>query len=113
MKFNSVPEIARDYFEGRNGCEVIGGVMSPVHDAYGKPGLLPAEHRRNMVKISLETSDWIRLSEWESMDRTEWTPTRISLQYHEVNARNSKKNKSSNWICYNFLINSNLFLSLV
>lgn len=37
-----------------------------------------------MVKILLQTSDWIRLSDWECNEQTEWTRTRSSLQYHQV-----------------------------
>lgn len=55
-------EIARDDFHEREGFEVIGGVMSPVHDMYRKPELAVGKHRCAMVKISLQTSDWIRLS---------------------------------------------------
>ena len=36
-----------------------------------------------MVKIALRTSDWIRLSDWETQ-REEWTRTRLTLQYHQV-----------------------------
>lgn len=77
-------EIARDHFRGKHKYEVIGGVISPVHDLYSKAGLVTAHHRCTMVKLSLETSDWIRLSDWEAMDQEDWTRTRVSLQYHQV-----------------------------
>lgn len=37
-----------------------------------------------MAKLALQTSDWIRLSDWECIDQEEWTRTRVSLQYHQV-----------------------------
>lgn len=79
-----VLEIARDDFRERDGAEVIGGIISPVHDMYRKPDLAGGLHRCAMVKISLQSSDWIRLSDWECSEQTDWTRTRISLQYHQV-----------------------------
>lgn len=77
-------EIARDDFRERDEYEVIGGVISPVHDSYQKPDLALGKHRCAMIKISLQSSDWIRLSDWECSEQTDWTRTRISLQYHQV-----------------------------
>lgn len=79
-------EIARDEFQEKSGYEVIGGIISPVHDSYRKPDLVTGHHRCAMVKISLQTSDWIRLSDWECNEQTDWTRTRMSLQYHQVRA---------------------------
>lgn len=76
-------EIARDYFEQIGSASVVGGIISPVHDSYGKNGLVSATHRCNMIKIGLQSSDWIRLSEWETQQE-EWTRTRLTLQYHQV-----------------------------
>lgn len=75
-------EIARDYFEQIGSASVVGGIISPVHDSYGKNGLVSASHRCNMIKIGLQSSDWIRLSEWETQQE-EWTRTRLTLQYHQ------------------------------
>ena len=63
--------------------QVIGGIISPVHDAYKKNGLVSAKHRLSMSKIALQTSDWIRLSDWETQQE-QWTRTRLTLQYHQV-----------------------------
>lgn len=76
-------EIARDHYRERRKYEVIGGIISPVHDAYNKSGLSAAKHRCAMIQISLRTSEWIRLSDWECNEQTEWTRTKISLQYHQ------------------------------
>lgn len=35
-----------------------------------------------MLKLSLQTSNWIRLSEWETQQEG-WTRTRNTLQYHQ------------------------------
>lgn len=77
-------EVARDAFHENAEYEVVGGIISPVHDAYRKPDLVTGVHRCAMVKISLQSSDWIRLSDWECNEQTEWTRTRFSLQYHQV-----------------------------
>lgn len=77
-------EVARDAFHENDKYEVVGGIISPVHDSYRKPDLVGGVHRCAMVKISLQSSDWIRLSDWECNEQTEWTRTRLSLQYHQV-----------------------------
>lgn len=64
------------------GTEVVGGIVSPVHDAYGKKGLIPQTHRISMLKLALQTSNWIRISEWETQQE-DWTRTRNVLQYHQ------------------------------
>lgn len=57
--------------------------MSPVHDAYGKKDLVHCSHRIEMLKIALETSEWIKLSDWECRQEN-WTRTRQTLQFHQV-----------------------------
>lgn len=92
--FIALTEIARDHFRSKRKYEVIGGVISPVHDLYPKNGLVAAHHRCEMVKISLRTSDWIRLSEWECIDQDEWTLTRYSLQHHQVRCETAIEKES-------------------
>ncbi|XP_055598344.1 nicotinamide/nicotinic acid mononucleotide adenylyltransferase 3-like [Uranotaenia lowii] len=75
-------EIAKDHFHQMGIGQVIGGIVSPVHDSYGKKGLVSATHRSTMIKIALQSSDWIRLSDWETQQE-EWTRTRLTLQYHQ------------------------------
>lgn len=75
-------ELARDYFHSLGTYQVIGGVISPVHDGYGKKELISSSHRCALVKLSLKDSDWIYLSDWECSQET-WTPTRKILQYHQ------------------------------
>lgn len=78
----ALTEIARDHFRHMGSHNVIGGIMSPVSDAYKKNGLVSSVHRCNMIRLGLQSSDWIRLSDWEAR-QDGWTRTRKSLQYHQ------------------------------
>lgn len=62
---------------------VIGGIVSPVHEAYGKKELIPGTYRCEMLKLALKSSDWIQISDWECSQET-WSRTRRVLQYHQV-----------------------------
>ncbi|XP_076759726.1 nicotinamide mononucleotide adenylyltransferase isoform X1 [Xylocopa sonorina] len=75
-------EIARDHLHRMGTHIVVGGVISPVHDAYAKKELASSTHRCAMLRLALQNSDWIRLSTWETRQNG-WTKTRISLQYHQ------------------------------
>lgn len=48
------------------GYDVLGGYMSPVNDAYHKPGLLPAQHRVAMCQLAAAESDLIMVDTWEA-----------------------------------------------
>lgn len=61
---------------------MIGGIVSPVHDAYGKKGLVSQTHRLAMLKISLQSSSWVKISDWECQQEA-WTRTRATLQHHQ------------------------------
>lgn len=82
MKQISFLEIAKDHFQELGTHEVIGGIVSPVHDAYGKKNLVPQIHRLAMTKLALESSNWIRTSDWECQQEG-WTRTRTTLQHHQ------------------------------
>ncbi|XP_076650489.1 nicotinamide/nicotinic acid mononucleotide adenylyltransferase 1-like isoform X3 [Halictus rubicundus] len=75
-------EIARDHLHRMGTHIVLGGVISPVHDAYAKKELASATHRCAMLRLALQNSDWIRLSNWETRQNG-WTKTRICLQHHQ------------------------------
>ncbi|XP_072933679.1 nicotinamide/nicotinic acid mononucleotide adenylyltransferase 3 isoform X2 [Epargyreus clarus] len=81
-------EIARDYIHSLGLGTIIGGIVSPVHDAYGKKDLVAAHHRIAMLKLALRTSGWIKVSEWETQ-QSGWTRTRVSLQYHQDTINNN------------------------
>ncbi|CAG7734232.1 unnamed protein product [Allacma fusca] len=76
-------ELARDYLHQLGRYEVIGGVISPVHDAYGKKGLAESKHRLEMVRLAVEDNPWVKLSSWEASQNTIWTRTRKVLEYHQ------------------------------
>ena len=59
-------EDARDAVNAKGNMQVLGGFLSPVHDAYGKKGLLPAYHRVNMLGLACEDSDWLQVEPWEA-----------------------------------------------
>ncbi|KOX80677.1 Nicotinamide mononucleotide adenylyltransferase 1 [Melipona quadrifasciata] len=75
-------EIARDHLHRMGTHVVVGGVISPVHDAYAKKDLAAATHRCAMLRLALQNNDWIYLSTWETRQNG-WTKTRITLQYHQ------------------------------
>ena len=75
-------ERARDHLHNLGTHVVVGGVISPVNDAYGKKDLASGSHRLEMLRLALRDSDWIRLSTWE-MRQQGWTRTRASLQHHQ------------------------------
>uniref|UniRef100_A0A1A9UX10 Nicotinamide-nucleotide adenylyltransferase n=1 Tax=Glossina austeni TaxID=7395 RepID=A0A1A9UX10_GLOAU len=75
-------EIAKDHFEVNGTHKVIGGIVSPTHDGYGKKGLAAAKHRCAMIKLALQSSSWIRLSDWETQ-QDGWSRTKSVLQYHQ------------------------------
>lgn len=72
---------------------VVGGVISPVHDAYAKKELASATHRCSMLRLALQNNDWIRLSTWETRQNC-WTKTRLCLQHHQ-NLLNSMLSNSN------------------
>lgn len=75
-------ELARDSLHKTGRYNVIGGIISPVSDAYGKKDLQPAKHRCAMIRQALKSSNWIRLDTWES-DQTCWSETVKVLRHHK------------------------------
>ena len=45
----------------------VGGIISPVSDAYKKPHLAPAKHRIEICKLAVKESDWVIVDDWEAM----------------------------------------------
>lgn len=74
-------ELARDHMHSTGKYKVLRGIISPVSDSYGKQGLVSAKHRIAMAKLALQTSDWIRVDEWESR-QPDWTETVVTMRYH-------------------------------
>ncbi|XP_062337790.1 nicotinamide/nicotinic acid mononucleotide adenylyltransferase 3 isoform X3 [Osmerus eperlanus] len=74
-------ELARDHLHGTGQYKVVGGIVSPVSDGYGKQGLVLAKHRVAMAKLALQSSDWVSVDDWESQ-QPDWTETVVTLRYH-------------------------------
>lgn len=79
--------MANDYFnctnvEGLN-YKVVGGIMSPVSDAYGKASLISAAHRVEMCRLACEGHPFINVEPWEAF-KSEWTPTLDVLKYFDA-----------------------------
>ncbi|XP_022918289.1 nicotinamide/nicotinic acid mononucleotide adenylyltransferase 3 isoform X2 [Onthophagus taurus] len=85
-------EIARDYLQKMGICEVLFGIISPVHDAYGKKDLAQASHRLAMAKLASESSDWIRVSDWECKQMGH-SRTYLVLKHHQDLINNMINNK--------------------
>ncbi|KZS16725.1 Nicotinamide-nucleotide adenylyltransferase [Daphnia magna] len=75
-------ELAKDFLQ-KNDHEVLGGIISPVHDQYAKKGLVSASQRCSMVKLAIETSNWINISEWETQQEG-WSRTAETLRFHKT-----------------------------
>ncbi|XP_069013153.1 nicotinamide/nicotinic acid mononucleotide adenylyltransferase 3 [Embiotoca jacksoni] len=74
-------ELARDYMHSTGQYRVVGGIVSPVSDGYGKQGLVLAKHRIAMAKLALQSSNWVTVDEWETQ-QPDWTETVVTMRYH-------------------------------
>ncbi|XP_041659245.1 nicotinamide/nicotinic acid mononucleotide adenylyltransferase 3 [Cheilinus undulatus] len=74
-------ELARDHMHSTGRYQVVGGIVSPVSDGYGKQGLVLAKHRIAMAKLALQSSNWVTVDEWESQ-QLDWTETVVTMRYH-------------------------------
>jgi nicotinic acid mononucleotide adenylyltransferase len=78
-------EQARNYLQfEQNRYDVIGGWLSPVHDAYGKASLIPQKQRYDMCVAAVSSSVWLSVQQWE-MKQKGWTTTAETLcKYQEA-----------------------------
>ncbi|XP_076019474.1 nicotinamide/nicotinic acid mononucleotide adenylyltransferase 1-like isoform X2 [Genypterus blacodes] len=74
-------DLARDHLADTCQFSVVRGIISPVSDAYKKKGLIEACHRVEMARLATESSDWISVDPWESL-QPEWMETALVLQHH-------------------------------
>ncbi|XP_007518935.1 nicotinamide/nicotinic acid mononucleotide adenylyltransferase 3 isoform X1 [Erinaceus europaeus] len=74
-------EVARDHLHQTGIYQVVRGIISPVNDKYWKKDLVAAKHRVAMVRLALQTSDWVRVDPWES-EQDQWVETVKVLRYH-------------------------------
>eukprot|EP00055_Hartaetosiga_balthica_P007788 m.27401 g.27401 ORF g.27401 m.27401 type:complete len:252 (-) comp5937_c0_seq1:1527-2282(-) len=70
-------EEAKDFLCNELG--IIGGIISPVHQAYGKSSLAPMKDRLEMCKLATQDSSWISVSSWEASQEG-WSRTYDVLQ---------------------------------
>ena len=54
------------------GYDVWGGYLSPVGDAYAKPGLAPAQHRLAMCAAAADSSPLTMVDHWEACQPGRW-----------------------------------------
>uniref|UniRef100_A0A8C1TDW9 Nicotinamide nucleotide adenylyltransferase 3 n=1 Tax=Cyprinus carpio TaxID=7962 RepID=A0A8C1TDW9_CYPCA len=59
---------------------VVGGIVSPVCDNYGKQGLVVSKHRIAMARLALQSSDWVSVDDWESQ-QADWTETVVTMRW--------------------------------
>ncbi|VDL90691.1 unnamed protein product [Schistocephalus solidus] len=60
---------------------VVAGIISPVSDAYAKPGLAPVESRCRLARLACATtSDWLAVDTWEA-SQSDWSPTRLVFEH--------------------------------
>ncbi|XP_070766025.1 nicotinamide/nicotinic acid mononucleotide adenylyltransferase 1 [Enoplosus armatus] len=85
-------ELARDHLEDTGQYRVVKGIISPVGDGYKKKGLIEACHRLEMARLSTETSDWITVDSWESL-QPEWVETAKVVRHHYEEVLAAEQNK--------------------
>ncbi|CAK8673648.1 unnamed protein product [Clavelina lepadiformis] len=73
-------EIARNFLERTGNHIVISGIVSPVHDSYGKNGLISSMHRLKMCRAAVQKHAWLSVDDWESSQPT-WIKTVKVLQH--------------------------------
>eukprot|EP00095_Tigriopus_kingsejongensis_P005825 maker-scaffold425_size175135-snap-gene-0.44 protein:Tk05825 transcript:maker-scaffold425_size175135-snap-gene-0.44-mRNA-1 annotation:"nicotinamide mononucleotide adenylyltransferase 1" len=78
-------ELAKEHLESLKyrPHRVLGGVLSPAHDKYGKQGLVSGQHRGSMLQAAVESHPFIRVSQWE-LEQAEWTRTRRVLDSYQA-----------------------------
>jgi len=82
-------ELAKDHFRVHQPMStVLGGVISPTHDAYGKKSLIPSIHRLNMAKLAVSCTPDVKVSDWE-VKQEGWTRTRKVLDHYTEITNNS------------------------
>uniref|UniRef100_A0A8C2I779 Nicotinamide/nicotinic acid mononucleotide adenylyltransferase 3 n=1 Tax=Cyprinus carpio TaxID=7962 RepID=A0A8C2I779_CYPCA len=73
-------ELARDHMHQTGLYRVVGGIVSPVGDYYGKQGLVVSKHRLAMARLALQSSDWVSVDDWESQ-QADWTETVVTMRW--------------------------------
>jgi len=84
-------ELARDHFRTHQPLStVLGGVISPTHDAYKKSSLISSSHRLSMARLAVSLCEGsVAVSDWEVMQEG-WSRTRLVLDEYTRIARQGK-----------------------
>lgn len=85
-----VLSMVRSYYRSR-GVDVVGAYLSPVHDAYGKAGLVASRHRVAMCRLAAEGSDFVMVDDWEA-GRAGYTRTLRVLDSVDARVRGAMNN---------------------
>ncbi|CAK9294725.1 unnamed protein product [Gordionus sp. m RMFG-2023] len=92
-------EIAKDFFNMHLKIEVKCGIISPVNDKYNKRGLVNSNHRLNMLKSALKSSNWVKLDTWEC-EQNQWSTTFDVLQhFQQAFNKNDKQDSKVILLC--------------
>ena len=76
-----ISELAKDHLTAK-GIQVLGGIISPVNDAYEKKSLkVKSSHRIKMVDLALQNYNFVKCSKWEA-EQSQWTRTRAVLDQY-------------------------------
>ena len=59
-------ELARDHYRAHQPLStVLGGVISPILDAYAKASLISSRHRLALARLAVVKSSMVKVSDWE------------------------------------------------
>jgi len=90
-------EQARNYLQTEeNRYNIIGGFLSPVHDAYGKSSLIAQAHRLHMCEAAVSNSEWLSVQRWE-MNQPGWTTTADTLCKYQAALNNADLTDGRCW----------------
>eukprot|EP00033_Pygsuia_biforma_P005335 GCRY01005880.1.p1 GENE.GCRY01005880.1~~GCRY01005880.1.p1 ORF type:complete len:229 (-),score=19.25 GCRY01005880.1:178-864(-) len=96
--FNPITHLHLWLFENaRNqlrGCNVVGGLISPVNGNYSHKKLLDPEHRIKMCELAVAESDWLAVDSWEAK-QAQYVRTLLVLEELQVSLESHFSKKFS------------------
>ncbi|KAJ1509682.1 hypothetical protein HMI54_011356 [Coelomomyces lativittatus] len=87
-------EMAADYIHEHQHFELLGGYFSPVNSKYNKPGLEKPEHRVEMCKLAVDSSDWLMVDPWEAF-QNDYQPSATVLDHFHFELNTVRKGAHS------------------
>lgn len=88
--------MANDYFNHNLMApfyKIVGGIITPVSDAYGKRSLVSSHHRLKMCQLAVEHHPFVTVEDWEALNPF-WTPTLQVLQHYKNELQTDSECKS-------------------